>query len=265
MKITCEHCGHTAEYDESEIHSHRLMCGNSTNVDHVAMLMGEDVADILITSPPYNVGNNAHLREHYQRGKTPLKTFYNDFDDTGNWLELIQKSTRNAQNYTTSQFINIQMLADNKVDFITWLNENKDKFVDIIVWNKHTCPPQMEENILNNAFEFVVILDNENPSRKIRFGSFRGNVSNMMETSKEKNEFSDIHKAVFSVEFVGKLLDINSLCKSVLDLFGGTGTTLMACEQTNRKCYMMELSPKYVDVIIKRWEEYTGKKAVKIA
>ena len=53
--------------------------------------------------------------------------------------------------------------------------------------------------------------------------------------------------------------------ETVLDLFGGSGSTLIACEQLNRKCYMMELSPKYVDVIIKRWEEYTGKKAVKIA
>ena len=53
--------------------------------------------------------------------------------------------------------------------------------------------------------------------------------------------------------------------ETVLDLFGGSGSTLIACEQLNRKCYMMEMSPKYVDVIIKRWEEYTGKKAVKIA
>jgi DNA modification methylase len=53
--------------------------------------------------------------------------------------------------------------------------------------------------------------------------------------------------------------------ETALDLFGGSGSTLIACEQLNRKCYMMEMSPKYVDVIIKRWEEYTGKKAVKIA
>ena len=51
----------------------------------------------------------------------------------------------------------------------------------------------------------------------------------------------------------------------VLDVFGGSGSTLIACEQLNRKCYMMEMSPKYVDVIVKRWETLTGKKAVKIA
>ena len=51
---------------------------------------------------------------------------------------------------------------------------------------------------------------------------------------------------------------------NILDLFGGSGSTLIACEQLNRKCYMMELDPRYVDVIIKRWEDYTGNKAVKL-
>ena len=52
--------------------------------------------------------------------------------------------------------------------------------------------------------------------------------------------------------------------EKVLDLFGGSGSTLIACEQLNRKCYMMELDPKYIDVIIQRWENFTGKKAVKV-
>jgi DNA modification methylase len=52
---------------------------------------------------------------------------------------------------------------------------------------------------------------------------------------------------------------------AVLDLFGGSGSTLIACEQLNRQCFMMELDPKYIDVIINRWETFTGKKAVKIA
>ena len=61
------------------------------------------------------------------------------------------------------------------------------------------------------------------------------------------------------------LLNSSQEGDNILDVFGGSGSTLIACEQLNRKCYMMEMSPKYVDVIIKRWEEYTGKKAVKIA
>ena len=63
---------------------------------------------------------------------------------------------------------------------------------------------------------------------------------------------------------VNALLNSSQEGDNIIDVFGGSGSTLIACEQLNRKCYMMEMSPKYVDVIIKRWEEYTGKKAVKI-
>ena len=67
------------------------------------------------------------------------------------------------------------------------------------------------------------------------------------------------------VELIAK--SINNSTRSgenVLDLFGGSGTTLIACEQLNRRCFIMEIDPKYCDVIIKRWENFTGKKAVKI-
>lgn len=78
-----------------------------------------------------------------------------------------------------------------------------------------------------------------------------------------KNEYSDIHNATFSVEFASHFIR-NFAKESVLDQFGGTGTTLIACEQLDRICYMMELDEKYVDVIIDRWEKYTGRKAVKV-
>jgi site-specific DNA-methyltransferase (adenine-specific) len=57
------------------------------------------------------------------------------------------------------------------------------------------------------------------------------------------------------------MIEKMDFCKSVIDLFGGTGTTVIACEKTNRKCFMMELDPHYCDVIVARWEKYTGKKA----
>ena len=66
------------------------------------------------------------------------------------------------------------------------------------------------------------------------------------------------------IELISMALNDNPTKKIVYDSFGGSGSTLMACEQLNRNCYMMELDPKYVDVIINRWETFTGKKAVKI-
>ena len=77
------------------------------------------------------------------------------------------------------------------------------------------------------------------------------------------NEFSKIHHATFPVELPSFILQ--NFCKdSVIDVFGGTGTTLIAAEQLNRKCYMMELDPHYCYVIIARWEKLTGNKAEKL-
>ena len=74
---------------------------------------------------------------------------------------------------------------------------------------------------------------------------------------------SDLHPTMKPIELIANALFNSSIDgDAVLDLFGGSGSTLIACEQLDRNCYMMELDPKYVDVIIKRWEDFTGEKAV---
>jgi DNA modification methylase len=81
----------------------------------------------------------------------------------------------------------------------------------------------------------------------------------------DKPRKCDLHPTMKPVELIGNALENSSKANDViLDLFGGSGSTLIACEQLKRKCYMMEIDPKYADVIIKRWEEYTGKKAEKL-
>lgn len=76
---------------------------------------------------------------------------------------------------------------------------------------------------------------------------------------------NDLHPTMKPIKLLAYLLKNSSeRGQKILDLFGGSGSTLIACEQLNRQCYMMEYDPKYVDVIINRWEEYTGKKATKI-
>lgn len=102
---------------------------------------------------------------------------------------------------------------------------------------------------------------------KARTRDFRGTVSNVFDCSPQRNnEYASEHAATFSVEFVGHYIEtFTNKGESVADLFGGTGTTMIAAEQLGRKCYMMELDPHYCDVIIARWEKLTGKKAIKIA
>lgn len=246
-----------------QIGRHRLMCGDSTNKSTVEMLMDGTNADVLLTSPPYGLGDGAAIRKKYKKGEKRLESLYNGhLDATEKWADLMQGFYDAAKPVTSAQFINVQMLAGNKIALIEFLNRNKDCFVDLMVWDKHTCPPQMQANVLNNAFEFVLIFDNDNNSRVIRYGDFHGTVSNFIETTKEQNQYADIHKAVFSIEFASKIININSKAKSFLDTFGGTGTTLVACEQLGRTCYTMELDPKYCDVIVNRYAAVTGKRDI---
>ena len=125
----------------------------------------------------------------------------------------------------------------------------------------------MAENVLNSQFEFVLIFKNENkPKRSINIANFRGTVSNVLNMNPQRNnEFANIHAATFSIDFAKYFIEtFTNETNDIIDLFGGTGTTLIACEQTKRNCFMMELDEKYCDVVVKRWEDYTGLKAERI-
>lgn len=241
---------------------HYLMCGDSTNESDVKKLMHGTQSDIVFTSPPYGASNVAKIRDHYIRGKQTKDSFYHDYeDDISEWFDLLQKSFKIMQKYSKAQFVNIQMLADNKRDFIKFLNEHVNNIIDIVVWDKGKAPPQMQKNILNNQFEFIIIFGGSDASRTIPFAQFHGSINNVLNVRVGNNEYSDIHRAVFPIELPAEVLRIASQAETVIDPFGGTGTTMMACEQLGRKCYMMELDPKYCDVIIQRWEAFTGRKA----
>ena len=160
------------------------------------------------------------------------------------------------------QFVNIQMLADNKRQLMRFVADNAENLIDVIIWDKKKAPPQMQSNVLNNQFEFVFIFGGQ--SRAIPYANFHGNINNIITLTTGVNEYADIHRAVFPIAFPAELLKIASEAKSVIDVFGGTGTTLIACEQLDRICYMCELDPRYCDIIIDRWEQFTGREAVLI-
>ena len=246
-----------------QLGEHRMMCGSSTDADDVKKLMADERADISLTSPPYGVANSSKIRSHYVRGKKTPKSFYNEHEDKKDeWQDLIESAFANMADVSDAQFINIQMLADNKLSLIDFIASHAENMCDIIVWDKCKAAPQMQKNVLNNEFEFVFIFSNDNSSRSIPFGDFHGSQSNILKIKTGANEYADIHRAVFPVELPFELMKIANNAKSVFDCFGGTGTTLIAAEQLGRKCFTMELDPHYCDVIIQRWENFTGKKAV---
>ena len=238
---------------------HRLMCGDSTDKATVAMLMNGNEADLAFQSPPYNIGKNAQLNDRDDDNKY---TGYND--ENPEYLMLLNSTTDNAIEFAKYAAINIQMLSGNKRDFVNWLNAFCYRLCDVAIWYKDNVAPAMARRVMNSSFEFVVFFSKENQSRAIGTADFRGTMSNVYQSHIQSgNEYSKIHSATFPIAFASHYIsNLTNKEDSVLDLFGGTGSTLIACEQLDRTCYMMELDPKYVDVIIKRWEDFTGEKAV---
>ena len=239
--------------------NHRLLCGDSTKKENIELLLDGNISDILFTSPPYNVGDGAKLD-----GNTHLNTskYKNNTDDDIDYDKLIIDSTAIAIKYNKYTFYNIQHLAGNKIQLVDYLYKFKNELVDTIIWNKINTAPAMAKNVLNSKFEYIFIFSKNN-SRAINTGNFRGTINNVYDGEPQrKKEFSKVHSATFPIHL--PLFIINSFTKKndcVMDNFLGTGTTLIACEKTNRKCYGMELDEKYCDIIINRWEQYTGKKA----
>jgi len=231
---------------------HRLMCGDSTSIESVEKLMDGNKADIGFTSPPYNAGQTP---TEVKMGKDSKYLNDNDDKEDEEYFELLVKSTDLSNRFTKYNFVNLQMLSGNKIPLLDFVYNYKYQLADIIIWNKLMAQPAMAENVLNSQFEFVFVLS-EKGNRHIGTKTFRGTLSNIVDISKQNKNKIKEHNATFPVEFAGYFVK-NFSNESVFDLFGGSGSTLIACEQIDRTCYMMELDPKYCDVIRKRYWKFT--------
>ena len=245
--------------DIFQLGRHRIMAGDSTKKEDVDKLINGKKASIGFTSPPYNVGHNL--------GYEGKDSKYIQKDDNNEYLQLLIKSNDFVLNNATYSFFNLQMLANNKNDIIEWLYYNNKNFCDIAFWKKLQVAPSMASNVMNSQVELIIITSKESNNRAINTGNFRGNLSNIIETksASHENEHSDIHNATFPLTFVSHFVDnFTQVNDIVLDCFIGLGTTLIACEKTDRVCYGMELSEKYCEVICQRYEKLTGNKRVKL-
>jgi len=229
--------------DLFEIGEHRLLCGDSTDSDQVAKLMNGEKADIGFTSPPYNAGKNV-------RGK-----FYeNDDDDKTNddYVKFLYDFTINTLNNSTYSFVNLQILESNKYALIDYQYQLKDQLKDILIWNKKQYPPHINKGTFGCKWEYVFAFCYESKSRSFP-ASWQGKYSNVIETENASgNDYAEIHKATFPISFPSWVLEKMDFAKSVLDVFMGTGSTMVASHQLKRKCYGMELDPKYCQVIVDR-------------
>lgn len=227
---------------------HRIACGDSTDEELVNRLF--DKATIGFTSPPYNAGKQV---EQNRSGKKK----YAHYDDSNiDWLDLLCKFQNIQAEKTEYQFINTQILADNKVDTLHFLEMYSTNFVDVLFWAKDWAQPAMARNVMNSQMECIWILKNEeNPKRTISTGDFRGTVPNLITTKRNSgNKFGNVNSATMHIDVA--LYAISNFTKegdSVYDAFCGTGTTILAADQLGRIGYGVELDPAQVDIIRKRY------------
>jgi len=240
--------------------NHRIMCGDSTSIDDIEKLMDGNKADICFTSPPYNAGSLDI------KGNARTQKKYNSFDDNqteDEYKDFVISNLNCIFSVCNEVLYNIGLVEGNKRVIVDVLAHYREQFKDIIYWKKNNVAPHIQSGVINNLVEFILCFGDG--KRKFQNAQFtQGSYYNVIEgSSAAGNEYSGIHKATFPSYLPENI--INNFCPpkgSVLDTFGGTGTTMIAAEKLSRKAYLMELDPKYCDVTVKRWEDFTGKKAV---
>lgn len=255
----------TKRGDVFQLGEHRLMCGDSTNTDDVAELMGGGKANLVFTDPPYNVSigaKNRYLNTVQPSGRccTDIEGDSCDSDEKLGktlWLPVFKNLYDNAEDdcalYVTMPQGGTHMMMMMMIAESGWTVKHE------LMWLKNS--PTFSLGRLDYDYQHEPILYGWKKSH--RFFGKGDHKKSVWEIDKPRK--SPLHPTMKPVELVANAI-LNSSLESeiVADFFGGSGTTLIACEQTNRKCYMMELDPHYCDVIIERWEKLTGKKAVKL-
>ena len=238
---------------------HRVMCGDSTNGGDVALLMNGEKADMVFTDPPYGVDI---------KGKF-TGTILNDNLQGDEFINFLTSCFENLNQYNNGNLY-ISYEIKNQTLFEKALENCGFKFDEIIIWNKDSAS-FYSKNKYNRKYEPIFFIENGKelkcePDVNVWDFAKSSSFASRDENNKrfnEKGNFLVAHPTTKPIGLISKALNNStSLNNLTLDLFLGSGSTLIASEKKGRKCYGMELDPKYVDVIIKRWQDYTGKKAI---
>lgn len=269
------------EGDLWQLGNHRLLCGDSTKKEDIEILMNGDKAELLFTSPPY-----CDMRE------------YNGDKDLS--VDHLSNFVNSYSNFADYQVINLGLKRSNNEivpywdEYILKAREAGYKFLSWNIWKKpnagsianQTAMFPIEHEWIFVFGEAVKELNmtvknkNEGVMRRRHYrkkdgtiynGDFRAvkshrPIGSVLEVCQEVSaENNKLHPAMFPVEFPAKYIEaMTDPNDNVIEPFCGSGTTLIACEQLNRNCYAMELDPHYCDVILQRWEQFTGQTAKKL-
>ena len=240
----------TVEGDVWLLGRHRLMCGDSTSIDAVERLMDGATIDCVVTDPPYNQETEGGFKHDVGAA---LKKQSNDIGfmcdfDPETWLPVVAASFPKGKMNATI-FCNKDLIPE----YLSWARGANYSF-NILIWKKPNAIP------LGGSYmpdvEYCLVFR--------KSGIFNGAISDVsyskvLSYGRERG----LHPTMKPVDMLKNQIRIVSNAGGVvLDYFGGSGSTLIACEKTARDCRMMELDPKYCDVIIKRWQDFTGEGAI---
>lgn len=273
---------------------HCLICGDSTKEETIEKLLQGQQADLLLTDPPYNVALGHHMRpsEAKQlRRRTDGLVIDNDaFDSETEFTDFLIKAFKSADkglkpggafyiwhahNWSRAFFSAAEAAGWQVRECLVW---NKNTFAlgrQDYQWKHEPCLYGWKDGaahyFISDRTKSTVFEGIGKPIEDMKKDELKEILQKFMEEfpstviEEKKPSRSEDHPTMKPIALLARQIK-NSSRKGeiVLDIFGGSGSTMIACEQLGRRCYMAELDPAYCDVIVKRWEEFTGQKAEKI-
>ena len=234
--------------DIYQLGNHRLMCGDSTSIDAVELLMGGVKADQLITDPPYNVSYVGKTKD--------AMTIQNDSMSDPQFREFLRDAFVCANIVMKEGAVFYIWHADSEgFNFRGACMDSGWTIRQCLIWNKNSMVMGRQDY----HWKHEPCLYGWKDGAGHLWASDRRQTT-IIEF--DRPTVSRLHPTMKPVGLIEYQVTNNTKGEDVvLYLFGGSGSTLIACEKTNRNAYLMELDPKYCDVIVKRWEDFTGKKA----
>jgi len=264
---------------------HRLMCGDSTDPDDVAKLMNGKIADLIVTDPPYNVnfGDKAEMMNQYSKSHRNSNHILNDHMPSDQFYTFLIKMYELAYQFIKpGGAIYVFHSETERTSFSKAFTDVGFKLSQVLIWVKNSLVLSRQdyhwkhEPILygwkeGSGHYFIddrtqsTVMDSSENLEKLKKDELleilKGFTASIQTTILYENKptRNDVHPTMKPVSLVGRLIKNSSKARELLyEPFGGSGSTLIAADQLDRICYCMELDPKYVDVIIKRWEEHSG-------
>lgn len=273
---------------------HKLMCGSSTDINDVKKLLGGDMLDLIITDPPYNVNyeEKAEALNEYRPNNNGAMKIENDLMGDEEFYSFLFKAYSNMYEYMRAGAAIYVFHADSEgLNFRKAFVDVGLKLSECLIWEKNNfvlgrCDYHWRHEpilygwkegaahyFINDRTQDTILLEDDVDFEAMKKQDLIQYIKDMQnkyhdQTSviyEKKPMSSSLHPTMKPLELIGKLMK-NSSKKdwNVGDFFGGSGSTLMAAEQLGRTAFVMEFDEHYASVIIDRWEQYTGQKAVKI-